>query len=136
MQETTCRIDQLLATGKLPFRDEGSSAFYGWIWQVILNETRRAWLHCRPLWFKRCISGDLGNYAEPVVDIEPSIAWDDLLVLISRIGDLEIREVLIDWYQGLTLAESGALHGWTVAKVRVLRERGKAEIWLLLSEQR
>jgi DNA-directed RNA polymerase specialized sigma24 family protein len=128
-QETLCIVAQLLADGKLKFREMEKGTFSGWLWNVILMAARRAWKRCRPIWLtnieqKKVVLAEGAELQS--VDCIPDrpFDWDELLLAVSRINDPTVRKAMRHWTHHLTLTQSARLLGLNVSKVRDLRQRG------------
>ncbi len=128
MQQATLLLTEVLLHGSLPYQDEGSDRFGGWLWRVWSHACARAWVTCQPFWLRQVALRDTQQLDELSALRHSENTLTDLWLAIAAEPDLRQRSLLQEWAHGFTSAESAQRHGLCERTIERLRKRALHEL--------
>ena len=122
-QETRYRLlREFINVSKIMERTT-SDHFSGYLFAIILCNTRRAWSKCQPIWMKRRVRPRKPS-RRPVVHFTVDFDdWLDLQAAISQISDLLQRQIVEEWLAGFSVVQSARCHNLSYSAVRKHRQK-------------
>ena len=114
--------------GAVPFQDEGPSRFAGWLWRFWRRACRDAWQRLKPAFQHQrlnsshlCVEPDQSRFPRDVL-------WQVTLSAINGIVEESLRDVMLDWFEGLNSVQSARRRCLSPGTVSRRRARGVAAV--------
>lgn len=127
-QEAFLLVMARFRDGTIRFQREGPSRFAGWLWRLWHRACRDAWHRLKPTFEHERLSS-CHCCVEPTKSRYPrEMLWHVMLSAIDEIDDETLREVMIDWIEGLNCVQSGRRQCLSPGTVNRRRGRGVAAV--------